>query len=82
MDLRRFVFVTNIRFVLVTNTRFLTVKCQAAKRSRTVAHLTHKPEVPRPIPGPATTFVSPSDDSRRAVVSYWRKYVHEVLIKH
>ena len=26
------------------------------------------------------TFVSPSVFSRRAVVSYWRKYVHEVLI--
>ena len=26
------------------------------------------------------TFVSPSAFSRRAVVSYWRKYVHEVLI--
>ena len=25
------------------------------------------------------TFVFPSADSRRAVVSYWRKYVHEVL---
>ena len=25
-------------------------------------------------------FVSPSADSRGAVVSYWRKYVHEVLI--
>ena len=25
------------------------------------------------------TFVSPSADSRRAVVSYWRKHVHEVL---
>ena len=25
------------------------------------------------------TFVSPSAFSRRAVVSYWRKYVHEVL---
>ena len=23
---------------------------------------------------------SPSADSRRAVVSYWRKYVHEVLV--
>ena len=28
------------------------------------------------------TFVSPSADSRRAVVSYWRKYVHEVLVNH
>ena len=26
------------------------------------------------------TFVSPSADSRGAVVSYWRKYVHEVLV--
>ena len=26
------------------------------------------------------TFVSPSAYSRRAVVSYWRKYVHEVLV--
>ena len=26
------------------------------------------------------TFVSPSADSRRAVVSYWGKYVHEVLV--
>ena len=26
------------------------------------------------------TFVSPSTDSRRAVVSYWRKYVHGVLV--
>ena len=26
------------------------------------------------------TFVTPSAFSRRAVVSYWRKYVHEVLV--
>ena len=26
------------------------------------------------------TFVSPSADSRVAVVNYWRKYVHEVLL--
>ena len=26
------------------------------------------------------TFVSPTADSRGAVVSYWRKYVHEVLV--
>ena len=26
------------------------------------------------------TFVSPSAFSRRAVASYWRKYVHEVLV--
>ena len=28
------------------------------------------------------TFVSPSAFSRRTVVSYWRKYVHEVLVNH
>ena len=26
------------------------------------------------------TLVSPSADSKRVVVSYWRKYVHEVLV--
>ena len=26
------------------------------------------------------TSVSPSADSRRAVISYWRKYMHEVLV--
>ena len=28
------------------------------------------------------TFVSPSADSRRALVSYWQKYVHKVLVNH
>ena len=28
------------------------------------------------------TFVSPSADSRGTVVSYWRKYVQEVLVNH
>ena len=27
-------------------------------------------------------FVSPSADSRGAFVSYWQKYVHEVLVNH
>ena len=30
--------------------------------------------------GLATYFVSPSAFSRRAVVSYWQKYEHEVLV--
>ena len=42
-----------------------------------VASLTQEPEVQSSIPG--KTFVSPSADSRRTVVSYWSKYVHEVL---
>ena len=33
-----------------------------------------------PLPVWQHTFVSPSAFSRRAVVSYWRKYVHEVLV--
>ena len=37
---------------------------------QSVGHLTHKSEV----------LVSPSAYSRGAVVSYWRKYVHEVLV--
>ena len=42
-----------------------------------VARLTQEQEVPGLIPGPPHTFVSPSADSRRAVVIY----VHELLIK-
>ena len=45
-----------------------------------VGHLTRKSEVLGSIPGLAIYFRSPSADSRGAVVSYWRKYVHEVLI--
>ena len=33
-----------------------------------------------PVRCPTYTFVSPSAFSRRAVVSYWRKYLHEVLV--
>ena len=48
---------------------------------QSVGHLTRKSGVLGLIPGQATYFlVSPSAFSRRAVVSYWRKYVHEVLV--
>ena len=44
--------------------------------AQSLARLTQEPHVPvRP-----HTFLSLSADSRRAVVSYWRKYVHEVLV--
>ena len=50
--------------------------------AQSVGHLTRMPEVLGSIPGLATYFrFSPSADSRGAVVSYWRKHVHEVLIK-
>ena len=48
--------------------------------AQSVGHVTRKSEVLGSIPGLATYFVSPSADSRGAVVSYWQKYVHEVLI--
>ena len=48
--------------------------------AQSVGHLTRKSGVLGSIPGLATYFPSPSAFSRRAVVSYWRKYVHEVLV--
>ena len=49
--------------------------------AQSVARLTQEPEVPGSIPGPTTYFrFTPSADSRMAVVSYWRKYKHEVLV--
>ena len=48
--------------------------------AHSVARLTQEPEVPGSIHGPATYCRSPSADSRRAIVSYWRKCVHKVLV--
>ena len=48
--------------------------------AQSVGHLTRKSGVLGSIPCWQHTFVSPSAFSRRAVVSYWRKYVHEVLV--
>ena len=48
--------------------------------AQSVGHLIRKSRVLGSIPGLATYFRSPSAFSRRAVVSYWRKYVHEVLV--
>ena len=48
--------------------------------AQSVGLLTRKSGVLGSIPGLATYYRSPSAFSRRAVVSYWRKYVHEVLV--
>ena len=48
--------------------------------AQSVGHLTRKSEVLSSIPVWPHTFVSPSADSRGAVVTYWRKYVQEVLV--
>ena len=46
--------------------------------AQSVGHQTRKPEVMVTVW--PHTFVSPSADSRKAVVSFWGKYVHEVLV--
>ena len=48
--------------------------------AQSVGHLTGKSGVLGSIPGLATYFRFTFADSRRAVVSYWQKYVHEVLV--
>ena len=53
---------------------------QPGRIAQSVGHLTRKSGVLVPYPVWQHTFVSPSAFSRRAVVSYWRKYVHEVLV--
>ena len=45
-----------------------------------VARLTQEPEVSGSILLRPQFFVSLSADPRRAVISYWRKYEHEVLV--
>ena len=50
--------------------------------AQSVGHLTRKSEILGSIPGLATYFrfsPPPPADSRGAVVSYWRQYVHDVL---
>ena len=55
--------------------------CQPGRVAQSVGRLTRKSGVLGSIPPVwQHTFVSPSAFSRRAVVSYWRKYVHEVLV--
>ena len=50
------------------------------REAQSAALLTQEPEVPGSIPVWPHIFYSPFADSRRAVVSYWRKYVHKVLV--
>ena len=51
---------------------------RSGRVAQSVGHLTRKSGVLGSILGLATYFRSAF--SRRAVVSYWRKYVHEVLV--
>ena len=54
------------------------LQCNTGRETQSVGHLTRKSDVLYPVW--PLTFVSPSADSRGAVVSYLRKYVHEVLV--
>ena len=56
------------------------LKKQPGRVAQSVGHLTRKSGVLGSIPGLATYFRFFFRFSRRAVVSYWRKYVHEVLV--
>ena len=47
---------------------------QTGRVAQSIGHLTRKSEVLGSIPGFVNTY------SRGAVVSYWRKYVHEALV--
>ena len=72
------------RIFLSSGSQFFSLLIAACEKgpgrvAQLVGHLTHKSEVMGLIPGLATS-ISPSADSRGAVVSYWQKYVHEVLV--
>ena len=55
-------------------------KCRISRYFYTYEH-EHEKSFITSGPGPAVPFVSPSADSRRAVVSHWRrKYMHLVLV--
>ena len=54
----------------------LSFAVESGRVAQSVGHLTRKSGVLGSIPGLATYFRF----SRRVVVSYWRKYVHEVLV--
>ena len=60
---------------ILVNVEIHLTLCKPGCVAQSVVHLTQEQDPVRP-----HTFVSPSADSRRAVVSYWRKYVHKVLV--
>ena len=64
----------------LTTTLFFQTYEAPGRLAQSVGHLTRKSGVLGSIPGLATYFCFSSTFSRRAVVSYWRKYVHKVLV--
>ena len=60
--------------------QFYAIRLLSGPRSAVGSASDSRARVSGSIRGPSTYFVSSSSNSRRAVVSYWRKCVHEVLV--
>ena len=69
-----------INHIFHNATRFVVSVNEPGRVAQSVGHLTRKSGVLGSIPGLATYFRFSFRFSRRAVVSYWQKYVHEVLV--
>ena len=75
--------VINVTYQILSDIRaflYLTSSMSPDRVAQSAGHLTRKSVSWVRYPVWPHTFVSPSAVSRGAVVSYWRKYVHEVLI--
>ena len=70
----------NMRFSLLKQTKNLDLSYKRARQHSPISRATCKSGSWVRYSVWQHTFVSPSAFSRRAVVSYWRKYVHEVLV--
>ena len=64
---------------LLPNISLVGGQSSVGRAAQSVGHLTPKSGVLGSIPGLATYFRFSFRFSRRAVVSYWRKYVHAIL---
>ena len=69
------IFLTSYTWPLIKGLLYVS---RPGRLAQSVGHITQGSWVRYPVW--QHTFVFPSAFSRRAVVSYWRKYVHEVLV--
>ena len=60
---------------------FLPIHGMLGRVAQSVARLTQEPDVPGSIHGPATYFRFSSLCVKKGVISYWRKYAHEVQVR-
>ena len=71
---------TSISAETITQIQIFMLLFVPGRVAKSVGHLTRKSGVLGSIPGLATYFRFSFRFFKRAVVSYWRKYVHEVLV--